>query len=188
MDEFFIDEPCQRLPPSCVNYCRASRQQYPALRLPLSEPCSQLYEALDDVADDTPMGALGRDLRLHKAEHIAITGPLERNHPHTLTADYNLISPLHVSHRNSTSRQAHRVYANSQIHLNPLHLHPLVMHTHLSGQMGCRVKLVGKDAVCGRHTQPAIPFTLDRRAVGLNGMENFAEQFRGRSPHDNPGS
>ena len=54
--------------------------------------------------------------------------------------------------------------------------------------MGGRVELVGKDAVRRRRRQPAIPFTLNRRAVGLNGMEDLAEQFRRRGPHDDSGA
>ena len=47
-----------------------------AARFPLSEPCSQLHEALGDVAVNMPVGPLGRDLRFHEAEHIAVTWPL----------------------------------------------------------------------------------------------------------------
>ena len=85
MDEFFFDEPCQRLTPSGVNNRRASCQQYFATRFPLSEPCSQLHEALGDVVDNIPVRTLSRDLRFHEAEHIAVAGPLQWDHPHAFT-------------------------------------------------------------------------------------------------------
>src|SRR5712692_2583328 len=131
MDEFFIDEPCQRLAPSGVNNRRASRQQYLAARFPLSEPCSQLHEALGDVADNMPVRTLGRDLRFHEAEYIAVTWPLKRDHPHALTTSHNQISTLNLSHWDGAGSQAHWVHTNAQVHLDPLHLHPLVTHSHL---------------------------------------------------------
>src|SRR5688572_11751328 len=101
MNEFFIDEPGQRLASSCVNNRRPSCQQHLAARFSFSESCSQLYEAFGDVADDTSVGTLGRDLGLHKAEYIAIPRPLKGDDPHTLATNHNLISLLHLRHRNS---------------------------------------------------------------------------------------
>src|SRR4029077_14898509 len=92
MDEFFIDEPCQRLAPSGVNNRGASRQQHLTARFPLSEPCSQLHEALGDVTDNMPVRTFGRDLRFHEAEHIAVTWPLQWNHPHAFTTSHNQIA------------------------------------------------------------------------------------------------
>src|SRR5689334_20827094 len=62
------------------------------------------------------------------------------------------------------------------------------MHSHLGRQTGGRVDLDGKNPVRRRHSQPAIPFTFDRRAMRLDRMDNLTEQLCGRGPYNNSGA
>src|SRR5215510_11997119 len=175
MDESLINEPRKRITPAGVDNGRSSRQQGLRARLSLPESFTQGGHAFGNVVDDVTVRTLGRHLRLHEAEYVAIPWPLQRHHANSRAARDDQFTPFHYSHRKGTGGRLFWIDADAKIHFSPLHTHPVSSYPDLSRQMGRRIEILGQNAVRRGRLESAVGLAFNRGPVGLNPIQDVTE-------------
>src|SRR5512147_1389983 len=122
------------------------------------------------------MGSLRRDLRLHESKHIPLAWTLQGSDPHSVAADHDPVSLTNVRHGDGSRCGPLCTHQNSEIHLNPIDIDPLLMKPDLRGQMGCCIEVIGEDSVGGGLGGSTVCIPFDRSPMRLDRLENVVQE------------